>query len=260
MSGRIERFAAEIWIDKEEKRMTTKKIALFAGAAVIVAGGLVLAIRMNRPTSTNDGHGTIAAPVAVAPVKQAGQLEQINPFTHVASIPATVDPSTIRFEKLRMVELASKTKTTSDAQDCKERQFRDPDGSNCQTTTVVERVKALAAMYSFDGPALSTGEATPGRDTFSVYFRPEEVGVHGPVQKLKRDEAASFFQMSTYRAMVEEKVIDKEHSHFCEGNYVDGSWVRKDPKCQDQVQYINQTVPSPYLTVQVDLRDPVGTK
>src|SRR5271165_5820060 len=113
--------------------MTTKKIALFAGAAVIVAGGLGLVIRMNPSTSTNDGHGTIAAPV-----KQAGQVDQISPFTQVASIPATVDPSTIRFEKLRMVELASKTKTTTDAQDCKDRQFRDPDGSNCQSTTVVE--------------------------------------------------------------------------------------------------------------------------
>ena len=234
--------------------MTTTKIALFAGAAVIVAGGLVLAIRMNPSTSTNDGHGTIAAPVGVAPVKQAGQLDQINPYTHVASIPATVDPSTIRFEKLRMVELASKTKTTSDSQDCKERQSREPDGSPCQTATVVERVQAVEATYSYNGPAVSSGEATPGRDTFSVYFRPEEVGVDGPVQKLKRDQAASFFHMSTYRAMVEQKVIDKEHSHFCEGNYVDGSWVRKDPKCQDQVQYTNQTVPSQYLTVQVDLR------
>jgi len=240
--------------------MTTTKIALFAGAAVIVAGGLVLAIRMNPSTSTNDGHGTIAAPVGVAPVKQAGQLDQINPYTHVASIPATVDPSTIRFEKLRMVELASKTKTTSDSQDCKERQFREPDGSPCQTATVVERVQAVEATYSYNGPAVSSGEATPGRDTFSVYFRPEEVGVDGPVQKLKRDQAASFFQMSTYRAMVEQKVIDKEHSHFCEGNYVDGSWVRKDPKCQDQVQYANQTVPSQYLTVQVDLRQPVATR
>jgi len=230
--------------------MTTTKIALFVGAAVVVAGGLVLAIRMNPSTSTNDGHGTIAAPV-----KQAGQMDQLNPFSHVASIPAIVDPSTIRFEKLRMVELAAKTKTTTDP-NCKDRQFRDPDGTNCQTTAVEERVKAIEATYSFAGPVLSAGESTPGRDTFSVYFRPEEVGADGPVEKLKRDQAASFFQLSTSRPMVEQKVIDKQNSHFCEGNYVDGNWVRKDSKCQDQVQYINQTVPSPYLTVQVDLRHP----
>jgi len=227
--------------------MTSTKIALFVGAAVIVAGGLVLAIRMN-PTSTKDGHGTIAAPVA-------GQLDQHNPFTHIASIPAIVDPATIRFEKLRTVELASKTKTTTDP-NCKDRQFRDPDGTNCQATTVEERVKAIEAMYSYNGAVISSGESIPGRDTFSVYFRPEEVGADGPVEKVKRDKAAEFFQVSTSRPMVEQKVIDKQHSHFCEGNYVDGSWVRKDAKCQDQVQYMNQTVPSPYLTVQVDLVHP----
>jgi len=230
--------------------MTTTKIVLFAGAAVIVAGGLILAIRMNPSTSNNDGHGTIAAPIT-----QAGQMDQLNPFSHVATIPAIVDPSTIRFEKLRMVDLASKTKTTTDP-NCKDRQFRDPDGTNCQTTTVEEKVKALEAMYSFGGTVLTAGESVPGRDTFSVYFRPEEVGVDGPVDKLKRDQAASFFQVNTFRPMVEQKVIDKQHSTFCEGNYVDGNWVRKDPKCQDQVQYINQTVPSPYLSVQVDLRHP----
>jgi hypothetical protein len=51
-------------------------------------------------------------------------------------------------------------------------------------------------------------------------------------------------------------VIDKQHSQFCDGNYVDGSWVRKDPKCQDQVQYISQTVASPNLMVQVDVKHP----
>ena len=232
--------------------MTTTKVALFAGAAVIIAGGLVLAIR-NQSTSSNDGHGTIAAPVAA--VKQAGQI--VSPFTNVASIPAIVDPSTIRFEKLRQVELASKTKTTTDdTRDCKERQLRDPQNTNCQTTTVVERVKAVEATYSFNGVVLASDEGGPARGTFAVYFRPEEMSAEGPVEKLKRDQAASFFQVSTYRAKVEQNVIDKQNSHFCEGSYVDGSWVHKDPKCQDQVQYINQTVASPYLTVQVDLRHP----
>ena len=237
--------------------MTTTKIVLFAGAAVVVAGGLVVALRMN-PTSNNDGHGTIAAPVAA--VRPSGQVDQLNPFSHVASVPAIVDPSTIRFEKLRTVELASKTKTTTDP-DCKDRQFRDPDGTNCQKVTVEERVKALEATYSFNGPVLSAGETIPGRSTFSVYFRPEEVGVDGPAEKLKRDQAAALFQLSTYRPMVEQKVVDKEHSRYCEGNYVDGAWVRNDPKCQDQVQVITQSVPSPYLTVQVDVRNAaMGTR
>src|SRR5580658_9207147 len=139
--------------------MTTTKIALFAGAAVVVAGGLILALRMN-PSTSSDGHGTIAAPVK--------QGDQLNPFTHIASIPASVDPSTIRFEKLRTVDLASKTKTSTDP-NCKDKQFRDPDGSNCMTTTVEERVKAIEATYSYNGAVISAGESIPGRDTFSVY-------------------------------------------------------------------------------------------
>jgi hypothetical protein len=229
--------------------MTTTKIVLFAGAAAVVAGGLILAIKMN-PTTSNDGRGTIAAPIAK-------QGDQLNPFTHVASIPANVDPSTIRFEKLRMVDLASKIRTTTDP-NCKDRKFREPDGTNCQSVAVEERVKAVEAMYSYNGAVIAAGESTPGRDTFSVYFRPEEVGLDGPSDQMKRDQAASLFQVNTYRGTVEQKVIDKANSHFCAGNYVDGNWMRKDPNCQDQVQYTSQTAPSPYLTVQVDVRHPAG--
>src|SRR5579872_3280730 len=195
--------------------MSTKKIALFAAAAVVIAGVVVFVIRMNPSTSTKDVQGAIGVPTNKA------ALTELNPFTNVASIPASVDPATIRFEKLRMVDLASKTKTTVDAQRCKELQFRDPDGSNCQTTTVEERVKALEAMYSYSAVALSAGESVPGRDTFSVYFKLEEVSIDGPVNKLKRDQAAAMFQLSTYRPMVEQKVVDKQHSHFCDGNYYD---------------------------------------
>ena len=158
-----------------------------------------------------------------------------------------------------MVELASKTKTTTDSQDCKERQFRDPDGTNCSATVAVERVKAIEATYSYSGPVVGAGESVPGRDTFAVYFRPEDVGADGRIEKLKRDQAASLFKVSTFRPMVEQKVIDKQHSQFCEGNYVDGNWVRKDPKCQDQVQYTSETAPSQYLTVQVDLLRPIAS-
>jgi hypothetical protein len=226
--------------------MSTTKIALFAGAAVIVAGGLYLAIKMN-PTSNRDGQGTIAAPTAA----QRGELSV---FTHVATIPANVDPSTIRFEKLKTVDLASKTQTTTDVAKCKELQFRDPDGSNCQTTTVQERVKAIEAQYSYNGLAIASGESIPGRDTFSVYFKPEELVLDGPADKVKKDQAANLFEVNIYRPLVEQKMIDKARSHYCEGNYVDGNWVRTDPKCQDQIQYTTQTVPSPYMTVQVDVR------
>jgi hypothetical protein len=232
--------------------MSKTKIALFAVVAVIVAGGLAVAIRMNAPSSTAEGRGTIAIPV------EPSHDRALDPFTHVASIPATVDPSTIRFEKLKMVDLASRTETTKVA-DCNDRQFRDPDGSNCDQVKVLERVKAVEADYSYIGPQTSTGEGEtgPSRQTFTVYFRPEELPVSATATKLKREQAESLFQVSTSRPMVQERVIDKQNSHFCDGNYVDGNWVQTDSKCRDQVQYANRTVPSTSWAVEVDLRHPM---
>ena len=190
---------------------------------------------------------------------KASTDRELDPFTHVASIPATVDPSTIRFEKLKLVELASKTQTTTNAQDCKERASREPDGQGCESVKVLERVKAVEARYSYIGPQTSNGEGeiAPSRQSFSVYFHPEELAVSGPVSKLNREQAESLFALNTSRPAVQQKVIDKQNSHFCEGHYVDGSWVQNDSKCQDQVQYTTQTVPSEYWAVEVGLRHPV---
>jgi hypothetical protein len=234
--------------------MNKTKIALFAGAAVIFAGGLIVAIRMNTPASTTDARGAIGMKPAPSSTER-----ELNPFTNVASIPATVDPSTIRFEKLKTVQLASKTQVTTDPQDCKDRQFRDPDGSGCETVKVLERVKAVEAKYSFVGPQTSSGEGEtgPSRQTFVVYFRPEELPVSGPIEKLNREQAGSLFQISTSRPAVQQRVIDNQNSHFCKGNYVDGNWVKADPSCQEQVLYTTVTAPSTYWAVEVDVRHPL---
>lgn len=232
--------------------MNKTKILLFVGAAVVVAIGLVFAIRTNTSTSTKDVQG------AIATRSTQTAINEVNPFTNVASIPAIVDPATVRFERVKMVDLASKIKTTTDPEACKDKQFRDPDGSTCPTVAVLERVKAVEAQYSYNGPALSAGEAVPGRTQFSVYFRPEELAAAGPINKLKREQAESLFEVRTSRPMVEEKVIDKAHSQFCAGSYVDGNWMQKDSNCKDQVQYITQTVASPNLMIQVDVRRPTS--
>src|SRR5215472_4486281 len=99
--------------------MNSTKIMLIAGAAIVVAGGLVFAISTSAPASTADTRGAIGILPSTS--------RELNPFIHVASIPATVDPSTIRFEKMKLVDLASKTQTTTDVQGCKERQFREPE-------------------------------------------------------------------------------------------------------------------------------------
>jgi hypothetical protein len=124
---------------------------------------------------------------------------------------------------------------------------------------VLERVKAVEASYSFIGPQINSGEydTGPSRQTFSVYFRPDELGVSGPVEKLNKEQASSLFDVSTARPMVQQKVIDNQNSHFCEGNYVDGSWVQTDRQCKDQVQYTMRTVPSTSWAVEVNLRHPM---
>lgn len=241
------------WSTNRKEKMDKTKITLFAGAAVVIAAGLVLAIRMNTPASTTEGRGAIGVLPSTS--------RAADPFTHVASIPATVDPSTIRFEKLKMVDLASKTETTT-AADCKERQFREPDGSNCESLKVLERVKAVQVDYSYIGPQLATGEGdtSPSRQTFSVYYRPDELPGNGSVAKLNREQAGSLFDVNTSRPVVQQRVIDKQNSHFCEGNYVDGNWVQTDSKCQQQVQYTMRSVPSESWAVVVDLRHPASTR
>ena len=231
--------------------MNTTKIALFAGAAVLIAGGLIIVMRMNTPSSTPDSRGAIGVP-GPASTERAS-----DPFSHVASIPATVDPATIRLEKLKTVDLASKTETTT-LPDCKERQFRDPDGKNCDTVKVLETVKAVEAEFSYIGPQVTTVDAPTGpiRQSFTVYFHPEEVPATALDSNLKREQMASLFQISTSRPMVEERVMDKQNSHLCEGNYVDGNWVQKDSTCKDQVQYTTRAVPASYWAVAVDLAHP----
>jgi len=100
------------------------------------------------------------------------------------------------------------------------------------------------------------GDNSPSRQGFSVYLRPEELPVSGPVEKLNREQAGSLFLISTSRPMVQQKVIDNQNSHFCEGSYVDGSWVQTDRTCKDQVRYEMRNVPASYLAVQVDVRHP----
>ncbi len=231
--------------------MNTTKITLFLGAAVVIAGGLVLVVRKNAPSSTPDTRGAIGV------VSQPSTSRELDPFTHVASIPATVDPTTIRLEKVKVVDLASKTQSTTDP-GCKQKQFRDPDGSNCEVVKVLEHVKAVEADYSYIGPQLGTGEGDtrPNRQTFAVYFHPEEVPVQGDVSRLNREQAASLFQVTTSRPIVQERVVDQQNSRLCKGSYVDGNWVQADPKCQEQLQYSNRTAPATYWSVAVDVRHP----
>jgi hypothetical protein len=72
------------------------------------------------------------------------------------------------------------------------------------------------------------------------------------IGKMKRAELATYFNVSTSRPPVPASVIDEANSSFCDGNYRDGDWIQKDPKCKDKVSFKTVTRPSDYITVKVD--------
>jgi hypothetical protein len=183
--------------------------------------------------------------------------EDLNPFTHLATIPTGADLTTIRFEKARLVNLASRVRLTKDGGYCKELAFRDPGGSlACPYGQTETRIPAYEVTYSYTGQPLASDEYAVRNFTFSVYFRPDEFApdLQNALSrgKLRRSDAAGYFALSTYREPAARLAIDDSHSHFCEGSYVDGAWVRADAGCKETISYTALTAPSLYVTVKVD--------
>jgi hypothetical protein len=69
---------------------------------------------------------------------------------------------------------------------------------------------------------------------------------------MKRSELATYFNVVTSRPPVRAAMIDEANSSFCDGNYMDGNWIQKDPNCKDKVSFKTVSKPSDYITVQVD--------
>jgi hypothetical protein len=118
---------------------------------------------------------------------------------------------------------------------------------------------AYQVTYSYHGQPLTSDEYGSRYFTFQVYFRPEELpptlqrAISG---KMKRGELATYFNLATSRPPVRTAVINQVESRFCDGYYVDGSWVQNDPNCRDKVSSKVVTAPSEYITVQVDSVSP----
>ena len=92
--------------------------------------------------------------------------------------------------------------------------------------------------------------------TFNVYFRPGEISpaLLEVLSSGKTEGSAveGFFELSTAQESTQLLAVDQANSTFCEGNYVDGNWVRTNPKCEDRIVYKTVKSPSPYVTVRVD--------
>jgi hypothetical protein len=204
------------------------------------------------------------APVTVALLSGGlllAPLRADGPFTHLAYIPAGVDPGTIRFEKARVVKISTSSRSTTDSNYCREVAFRDPGGSVvCPQAQTGAAVPAYEVTFSLQGQPLASDERADRNFTFRVYFRPEELGADVQKalagKKLNRSDAAGYFTVSTYRENARRVAVDNKQSRFCGGNYVDGQWSKTEAGCQDDVRYASVIAPSDYITVRVEASSP----
>jgi hypothetical protein len=143
---------------------------------------------------------------------------------NVAYISADVDPSSIRFESIKPISIS---------------------------TTPAYRI-----TYSFKGRPMASDEYADTHFTFSVYVRPDDLSaaVRRAVDErhLSRNEAASLFRVTSAPGMVQRVAIDEANSTFCEGSYVDGSWMPRDRSCEDKPAYRTVTSASGYVAVKID--------
>ncbi len=185
------------------------------------------------------------------------RVDDRDPFTHVVSIPATFDPSTITFEKVKATRVFTKVRSTTEARYCDELRFRDPGGSMyCPYTRNESPEAAYEVTYSYTGEPLASDEYGGRYFQFQVYFRPEELppALRSAISagKGKQPELATYFKMTASRLPVRGAVIDDAHPSFCNGNYMDGNWIQSDPHCQDQVSLKTVTMLSEYITLRIE--------
>jgi hypothetical protein len=225
---------------------------LFAPTTVaLLTGGLWLA-----PLRAGESNKSVPA-VAAKPDGMEVHTGDLHPFTHLAYLPAGADPGTIRFEKVKLVKVATRVKYAMDSNYCKQLAFRDPGGSiACPSAETEASAPAYEVTYSVTGQPLASDEHANPNFTFSVYFRPDELAADMQRTlaggKLSRADRTAYFAVSTYREPVRRIALDETKSHFCEGNFVDGAWIHTDPGCKDNVSYTTVTAPSGYITVNVE--------
>jgi hypothetical protein len=182
--------------------------------------------------------------------------ETLQPFTHVARIPAGFDTGSIRFQTAKMVRIPATLVYTTNPEYCKDLAFRDPGGSMyCPSARTGDTATAYELTFSVTGTPLASDEYGNRNFTFHVYFAPDELApdVRQAISngKRSRSDAVGSFKVSTSRELVRQNVVDEAASHFCAGNFMDGAWINSDANCRDQVYYKAIDAPSDYITVRI---------
>jgi hypothetical protein len=183
------------------------------------------------------------------------EVVDLNPFTDVAYIPLGSSLSSLKFEGLKAVRVATRSIATSNKSYC-EQMFQDPGGSAfCPSMKTVAKDPAYKVTYSFYGEPMTSDEYGGTRFTFSVYFRPADLDptLRQMISEghFKEVDVERFFVLSTARSSGPEVLLDQANSKFCAGNYVDGNWTRTDSKCEEKLTYRIFTRPSGFVAVKV---------
>jgi len=192
-----------------------------------------------------------------ARVAIAAKVVDLQPFSHVARLPLDSDSSTIRFEKVKLVRIPTTITYTMNRQNCEEAVSRDTGGSaSCLELETGSPAMAYEVTYSYVGQPLTSDEFGQRNFRFEVYFRPEELPSDTrqavASKRRERGDLAAYFNVSVQRESVPRAVIDQARSRFCDGNFVDGAWVRSDRDCRDEVVTKVAASAPDYLTVRVD--------
>ena len=223
---------------------------------------LLLGIGAHAQDAKHASNGASAPSLAAAKSVSDGvetQIEDLRPFNHIASIAATSNPQTIKFERVKFTKVFTRVKSTSDRGYCKLLQFRDPGGSmDCPSTRYEVPAAAYEVTYSYIGQPLASDEYSNcySRFQFQVYFHPGELTptVRNAIAagKTNRPELASYFKLTTARLPARFTVIDWSNSSFCSGDHLPGMWTRHDRNCLDHVTFKTVIRPSDYITIRVE--------
>src|SRR5215469_9549714 len=166
-------------------------------------------------------------------------ITDLQPFIHVAYIPAGVSLPSIKMLGIKAVTVTSQRRSVTEERYCNQ-PWSEPGGSIlCQSVTETTPVPAYRITYSYRGQAMASDEYGNTYFTFNVYFRPGEMSpaLLEVLSSGKTEGSAveGFFELSTAQESTQLLAVDQANSTFCEGNYVDGNWVRTNPKCEDRI-------------------------
>jgi hypothetical protein len=218
------------------------------------------AMAATDPAAKPDKADPLAAPAVPAKDAAGVEITDLHPFTSIAYVPVGSDVSSIRFESVKAIKVATRRTSTANQRYCGEG-YQEPGGSMyCPYVEDGSPAPAYRITYSYSGPPMASDEYGNTHFTFSVSVRPEDLNPALrqtiSTRKISRATAAEAFKASTSRGLVPRIVIDDRNSALCDGNYSDGLWIHADRNCEDKVTYKTVSVPSDYIAVKVDPASP----